>query len=53
MLYDGRVWLCLVMYVAGNVVVYLNHYLQVLYDGRVWLCLVVLLSASDTTFRCM
>ena len=66
-LYDGRVWLCMVMYVVGDavststtncrccmmvgcgcggdvvgdVVVYLDHYLQVLYDGRVWLCMVM------------
>ena len=53
MLYDGRVWLCLVMYVVDDVVVYLDHYLQVLYDGRVWLCLVMLLTTSDTTFRGM
>ena len=24
-LYDGRVWLCMVMYVVGDVVVYLDH----------------------------
>ena len=31
----------MVMYVVGDVVVYLEHYLQVLYDGRVWLYFVM------------
>ena len=54
MLYDGRVWLYLVMYVVGDVVVYLEHYLQ-MYDGRVWLCMMmwsVMLSSWTTTCRC-
>ena len=26
-LYDGSLWLCMVMYVVGDVVVYLEHYM--------------------------
>ena len=41
--------------VVGDVVVYLDHYSNVLYDGRMWLCFVmwsVMLSTSTTTRRC-